>query len=70
MSDYNYRHDLSVEERLDLLFECVQDMNEAISSLSEGIQGLQQEIDIICKHIDGEEWWSLLVRLAIDKLNI
>ena len=30
MSDYNYRHDLSVEERLDLLFECVQDMNEAI----------------------------------------
>ena len=33
MSDYNYRHDLSVEERLDLLFECVQDMNEVLNLL-------------------------------------
>ena len=52
---YNYRHDLSEEERLDLLFECITDMNEAIKSLSEGITHLQEEIDIICKHIDGED---------------
>ena len=55
MSEYNYRHDLSEEERLDLLFECVQDMNEAIESLGEGIQHLQEEIDAIVEAIDGEE---------------
>lgn len=48
MSEYNYRHDLSDEERLDLLFECVQDMNEAI-------QSLQEEIDTIVEHIDSQE---------------
>ena len=55
MGDYNYRHDLSDKERLDLIFECIQDMNEAIQSLGEGITALQDEINTIVEHIDSQE---------------
>ena len=49
MSEYNYRHDLDDSERIDLLFECIQDLQEAVESL-------QEEVDIIVKHLDGEDW--------------
>jgi hypothetical protein len=48
MSEYNYRHDLDDSERIDLLFECIQDLQEAVESL-------QEEVDIIVKHLDGED---------------
>ena len=52
MGNYSYRRDLSETERVDLLFEMAEDMNEAIKSLAEGIEGLQEEINTICEHID------------------
>ena len=48
MSDYNYRHDLDDSDRLDLLFELIQDLQEAVETM-------QEEIDAIVEQIDGEE---------------
>lgn len=48
MGEYSYRHDLDDSERLDLLFEIVQDLQEEIGHI-------QEEIDTIVNHIDGED---------------
>lgn len=48
MSNYDYRHDLDDSERLDLLFELIQDLQEAVETM-------QEEIDAIVESIDGEE---------------